>query len=76
MRTTITLDDALAAGLRSYARANRVSLSKAAAQLIRFQLTPQAKFELVDGFPRFTAPPGTPKITAEQVKKLLDEEPW
>ena len=74
MRTTIALDDDAKAAIENYAAQNRISLGKAASELIRrgarFELTTRLK----NGLPVYEVPEGFPAITTEQVKELLEQD--
>jgi len=74
MRTTISLEDDAIEAIQSYAKENRLSLGKAASELIRrgnrFQLATHQR----NGVPVFEVPDDFPTITSKQVKELLEEE--
>ena len=73
MRTTLALDDDAIKAVQAYARGKRLSLGKAASELIRrgsrYQLATQKR----NGIPVFEVPDDFPVITSERVRKLLDE---
>lgn len=74
MRTTLSLEADAIDTLRAYAEAHRISLGKAASELIRrgtrFQLPTKER----NGLPVFEVPGDFAAVTAEQVRELLDEE--
>jgi hypothetical protein len=74
MRTTLTLEDDAMEAVQVLAESNRISLGKAASELIRRGSRYQLGIKTVNGIPVFDVPADFPSITSEQVKKLLDEE--
>jgi hypothetical protein len=66
-------DDAITT-VRAYASRHRLSLGKAASELIRRGARYQLRTRKVNGLPVFDAPAEFPLITAERVAELLDEE--
>jgi hypothetical protein len=74
MRTTLAVEDDAMAAIRAYARSNRVSLGKAASELIRRGSRYQLGIRKIDGLPVFDAPRDFPVITTKQVLDILDEE--
>ena len=66
-------DDATEA-IRAYARRSRLSLGKAASELIRRGARYQLAVRKRNGFPVFDVPDDFPVITSERVRELLDEE--
>jgi hypothetical protein len=75
MRTTVTLDDDVAAIAAQYAESRDLSLSKAIAELIVRGTRRSARIKCVDGLPVFDLPKAKQPITGEQVKALEAEEP-
>ncbi|MFO1269243.1 MAG: hypothetical protein U1F25_08465 [Rubrivivax sp.] len=73
MRTTFTLDDDAAELAQNYAKARSLRLGKAVSELIRRASTPPRGLKKKGDIWVFELPPGAPKVTAEQVKALLDE---
>ena len=57
-----------------YARNNRLSMGKAASELISRGFRYQLKTGERNGIPVFEAPDEFPVITSERVRQLLDEE--
>jgi hypothetical protein len=74
VRTTLAVEDDAFETLRTYAKSNRVSLGKAASELIRRGGRYQLGIKRVNGFPVLDAPDDFPAITTKQVLDLLDEE--
>jgi hypothetical protein len=74
MRTTLAVEDDAMAAIQAYARGNRVSLGKAASELIRRGSRYQLGIKKIDGLPVFDAPDDFPVITTQQVLDILDEE--
>ncbi len=73
MRTTLNLEDDAFATAQAYARARSVKLGKAVSELIRHGSTGKVAMKRVNGVWVFDLPPDTPKVTARQVRQLLDE---
>jgi hypothetical protein len=74
MRTTLALDDDAIAAIKAFGRGHRLSLGKAASELIRRGCRYQLAIKKIDGFPVFDAPPDFPAVTTERIRELLDEE--
>lgn len=75
MRTTLTLEDDAFSTAQAYARARAIKLGQAISELILRGSTGKAPVKQVGGVWVFDLPPDTPKITAAQVKQMLDESP-
>jgi hypothetical protein len=73
VRTTLDIDDDVIAAARELAADERRSLGSVISELARRGLTP-ARVETSDGMPVIRVPPGTPPITAEMVRRALDED--
>jgi hypothetical protein len=73
MRTTLQIDDDVVIAARELATGERRSLGSVISDLARRGLTP-ARVEADDGLPVIRVPPGTPPITAEMVRRALDED--
>ncbi|HRL29381.1 MAG TPA: hypothetical protein PLA28_08825 [Ottowia sp.] len=75
MRTTITLESDAFAAAQVYAQARALKLGQAVSELI-LQSTAQ-KLALVEknGIWVYDLPADTPRVTAAQVKALLDDTP-
>ncbi len=74
MRTTLSLEDDAVKTVQAYANRHRLSLGKAASELIRRGARYQLSTRRVNGLPVFDAPAEFPLITAKHVAELLDEE--
>ncbi|MGP8245262.1 MAG: antitoxin [Bryobacteraceae bacterium] len=74
MRTTLTLEDDAMGAVQDLAVRRRISLGKAASELIRRGSRYQLSVRKVNGLPVLDASDDIPAITAEQVRELLDEE--
>ena len=59
--------------IQAYARSNRVSLGKAASELIRRGSRYQLGIKKIDGLPVFDTPDDFPAITTQRVQELLEE---
>jgi len=66
-------DDAVEA-VQAYARTHRLSLGKAASELIRRGADYRLGIKKVNGLPVFDAPDDFPPLTTAEVRELLDEE--
>ncbi|HEX3875187.1 MAG TPA: hypothetical protein VHW26_13620 [Solirubrobacteraceae bacterium] len=73
MRTTLDIDDDVVAAARELAAGERRSLGSVISELARRGLTP-ARVEVSGDLPVIRVPSGTPPITAEMVRRALDEE--
>ena len=74
MRTTLALENDAIKVIREYAKSRRVSMGRAASELIRRGARYQLRIRRVNGFPVLDAPDDFPLITSERVRELLDEE--
>jgi hypothetical protein len=74
VRTTLSLEDDAIEAIQSYARQNRLSLGKAASELVRRGARYQLAIKMLNGLPVFDVPDDFPTITTEQVRELLNEE--
>ncbi len=73
MRTTITIEDDAFATANAYAKARALKLGQAVSELIRRGSAEQLPLRQKNGVWVFELPPDTPRVTALQVQKLLDE---
>jgi hypothetical protein len=73
MRTTLNIDDDVAAAARELASEERRSLGAVISELARRGLTP-ARVEVAGGLPVSRVPEGTPAITPEMVRRGLEED--
>lgn len=75
MRTTFTLDDDAAQLAQTYAKARSLRLGQAVSELIRrASAPPTMKLKKKRELWVIAAPPGTPKVSSEQIKQLIDNE--
>ena len=72
MRTTFTLDDDAAALAQNFARANSLRLSQAVSELIRRASAPPMKLKKKGELWVIPPKPGTPKVSAQQIKDMFD----
>lgn len=73
MRTTLNIDDDVAAAARELASEEHRSLGAVISELARRGLTP-ARVEVGIGLPVISVPEGTPSITPEMVRRGLEED--
>ena len=73
MRTTLSLGDDAVREIRAYAKRRRMSLGKAASELVRRGARYQVGIRKVNGLAVFDAPDEFPLITNRRVRELLDE---
>ena len=73
MRTTLDLDDDVLLAARELAAERRRSLGTVISELARRGLTP-ARVDAEGDLPVIRVPAGTPPITAEMVRRALDED--
>lgn len=73
MRTTLNIDDDVAAAARELASEEHRSLGAVISELARRGLTP-ARVEAGAGLPVIRVPEGTPPITPEMVRRGLEED--
>ncbi len=74
MRTTLDLDKEAKKTVLKHAQLRGISQGKAASELIQRGARTRLTYHLVDGFPVFDVPDYFPTLTAEDIKKILDEE--
>jgi len=74
MRTTLAIDDDLLEAARSLARSEGRTLGEVISDLTRRGLAPRPRLADREGFPVFEVSPGTPPITPERVREILDED--
>ena len=74
MRTTINLEDDVAAAARAIAAAEHRSLGDVVSELVRRGLAPRPSLhDDEDGFPVFRVGPDARAITPDMVRMALDE---
>ena len=74
MRTTLNLDDDVLELLKDYAENRSVALGKAASELVRRGLEAPVQTRMVNGFHAVVLPANSPRVTAEKIKLLLEDE--
>lgn len=74
MRTTLNLDDDALEIVRDYSVARSLALGKAASELVRRGAKAPTEMKKVNEFWTVVLPKGGKKITAEHVKRLLEDE--
>ena len=74
MRTTLNLDEDVVEILRSYSQARSLALGKAASELVRRGLDAPVQTRMVNGFCTVVLPKRNPRVSSEQVKRLLEDE--
>jgi hypothetical protein len=72
MRTTFTLDDDAAELARTYAKARSLRLGQAVSELIRRASAPPMTLKKKGQLWVIPAAPGAPKVSAQQVKDIID----
>jgi len=60
--------------VQAYSRSGRISLGKAASELIRRGFRYQLGTKKLNGVPVFEVPNDFPLLTTDRVRELLDEE--
>lgn len=73
MRTTLDIDEDVLVAARELAAEGRRSIGAVISDLARRGLTP-ARIDTRGRFPVFISPEGAPPITAEMVRRALDED--
>lgn len=74
MRTTLTIEDDAFAKAQAYASARAMKLGQAVSELIRRGTAERLPMRKKNGAWIFELPPDTPKVTAKQVKDMLDDQ--
>ena len=73
MRTTLTIEDDAFSTAQAYASARAMKLGQAVSELIRRGTAERLPMRKKNGAWIFELPPDTPKVTARQVKEMLDD---
>lgn len=73
MRTTLTLDDEAFELAHKYAKSRSMGLGKAVSELVRKGASVPVQTQVVNGFHVVVLPPGSPKVTSEDVRRMQDE---
>jgi hypothetical protein len=74
MRTTLTIDDDALRIARRFAKGRRISIGKAVSDLVRKSAEAPLPTKTVNGLTIFDLPADSPRVTSEQVRKLLEDE--
>lgn len=74
MRTTINLDDDVAAIVKKYAESRALALGKAISELVRRGLNASRPTRTVNGLLVVDLPPDSPRVTTSKVRELEAEE--
>jgi len=76
IRTTLTLESDIYEHIKRYAEANGLGFGKALDLIVRQHMDGPSKFtkDEITGIMVLQLPPDAPKITARQVRQLLDED--
>lgn len=75
MRTTFSIDDALLEEIRTVAAANGISLTRAANEILRRGLRPEApSLKRVNGLGVIARRSGAPPISLKTTLRTLDED--
>jgi hypothetical protein len=74
MRTTLTIEDDAFSTAQAYANARAMKLGQAVSELIRRGTAERLPMKKKNGAWVFELPPDTPKVTARQVKEMLDDQ--
>ena len=73
VRTTLSLEDDAVEAIQAYAKRRRLSLGKAASELVRRGSRYQIGTRKVNGLPVLDAPEDFPVVTSKRVRELSDE---
>jgi hypothetical protein len=73
MRTTLTIEDDAFSKAQAYANARALKLGQAVSELIRRGTADKLPMKQKNGAWIFELPPDTPRVTAKQVKDMMDE---
>jgi hypothetical protein len=74
MRTTINLDDDIAAMVKQYAESRAVGLGKAVSELVRRGISASRPTRTMNGLLVFDLPTDSPRVTTRRVRELEAEE--
>jgi hypothetical protein len=74
MRTTLSIDDDVLEQVKDFAKGRRISLGRAASELIRRGVERPLQTHIVNGLHVITLPPGSPTVSSERVNELLHSE--
>jgi hypothetical protein len=69
----LNLDDDVFPLVKRYAEGRSVGLGKAVSELVRKGLRAPLQTHVVNGFHVVVLPPDSPRVTSEEIQRLLDE---
>ena len=75
MRTTLDIDDDVLEAARELAQARHETIGKVVSDLARKAFIERPRFKTRNGIPLFPVRPDSGIVTAESVKRLMDESP-
>ena len=73
MRTTLNIEDEAVSVLKKYAEELKISLGRAASDLIHRGVESLPVFKTRNGFALLELPPGSPPVTSEIVAAIINE---
>jgi hypothetical protein len=73
MRTTLSLDDDVLEQVKQFAEGRKISLGRAASELIRRGVNRPLQTHVVHGLHVITLPPDSPPVSPERIRELLEE---
>ncbi|MBB6143899.1 hypothetical protein HNQ77_001848 [Silvibacterium bohemicum] len=73
MRTTLSLDDDVLEQVKQFAEGRKISLGRAASELIRRGANRPVKTKIVHGLHVFDPPADSPVVTLEHIRKIQDQ---
>jgi len=74
MRTTLHINDDAYKIVMRYAKIRKIGMGKAVSELVVRGAQPRVGIKEKNGLSIFDLPAGTPVVTTEQVKKIMEEE--
>jgi hypothetical protein len=74
MRTTLNIEDEAFEAIRKYAEERRVSLGRAASDLVNRGAETLPEFKMRNGWALLEPAPGTPPLTLEQIKQWQEDD--
>jgi hypothetical protein len=74
MRTTLDLDDDILQAVKELGQLQRKTAGQILSELARKALEPDPTIRIRNGVPLLPHRPGAPRMTVEDVERLLDEE--
>jgi hypothetical protein len=74
MRTTLDLDDDILQAVKELGAVRKKTAGQVLSELARKALEPDPAIRIRNGVPLLPHRPGAPRLTVEDVERLLDEE--